>query len=141
MPLPRELHAFNQWRRLTVTLTWFTPTNPRDQRYRCMALSFDSPIEAESPLRAERSQVDGRAVTRGTVQHEVLEKMGGAINVGDGEFLEFPVTCAADAPGPEPEVRVPYAMAVTVEVAPGTQLPIYDAILERIRPRPPIRPR
>lgn len=141
VPLPTELHAFNQWRRLTMTLSWFTPTNPRDQRYRCFALSCDPPVAAESPLRLERSQVHGRAATRGTVQHEVLEKSGGAINLPDGQSLEFPVTCTAEAPGPGSEVRVPYALASTLEVAAETRLPIYDAILERVRPRPPIRPR
>lgn len=136
VPVPSALQAFDGWRRLTITLSWFTPVDPRDQRYRRAGLSFDAPTE--SVLNVERCQVDGRAVTRGTVQHEVLERGRGAILVGEDETLSIPVTCTAEAPGLDG--RVPYALAVTLEVAAGVGLPIYDEIRERLRVRQPIRP-
>ena len=36
--------------------------------------------------------------------------------------------------------RIPYAFAATLEVAEQTNLPIYQEIQERVRPRVPIRP-
>lgn len=102
------------------------------------ALSFAPPDKDKSPLRLTRDDVDWRAVTRGTVQHEVLERSSGAISLPTTEpWLEIPVMCAGEAGGLEE--RVPYALAVSIEVAPGVRVAIYDQIRERIRPqiRPP----
>jgi hypothetical protein len=52
--------------------------------------------------------------------------------------LPVPVTCRAEA-GP-PEERIPYAMAITLEVAEGVNTRIYDDIRECIRRRVQVRP-
>ncbi len=72
------------------------------------------------------------------MQHEVLEADRGAINVGVDCVLEIPVTCLADAGSLDEPID--YAMAVTLEVAPGVNTRIYDEIRERIQPRVPVRP-
>ncbi len=137
VPLPSGLHTFDGWRRLTITLAWFSPINPRHQQYRRAALAFLPPDRDKSPLRVTRDDADWRAVTRGTVQHEVLERASGAISVPTSDaWLEIPVACTGEAGGLED--RVPYALAVSLEVAAGVRVAIYDQILERIRPQ--IRP-
>jgi hypothetical protein len=43
LPIPSCLHARNEWRRVTLTLAWFTPINPADRRYRVARLRLESP--------------------------------------------------------------------------------------------------
>ncbi len=136
IPLPPSLNAHTAWRRLTITLSWFTPINPTHRKYRRAALQFEPPGRRE--LLVQRCNVDWRAVTRGTLQHEVLEGDGRAINIEPDGHLEIPVTCLAEA-GSLDE-RVPYAMAVTLEVAPGVNNKIYDEVRARIAPRVAVRP-
>lgn len=81
----------------------------------------------------------GDAATRGTVQHLVLEEKDSAMVVHDGDFVDLAVTCESDAG--ELKDAVPYALAVSFEVAPETQLPIYEQISNRLKVRPAIRPR
>jgi hypothetical protein len=136
IPLPPSLNAHTAWRRVTITMSWFSPINPTHRKYRRAALWFDPPGQDE--LLVRRSGVDWRAVRRGTLQHEVLEGGQGAINIQPDASLEIPVSCIADA-GSLDE-RVPYAMAVTIEVAPGVNTKIYDDVRARIAPRVPVRP-
>jgi hypothetical protein len=136
IPIPASLNAHTGWRRLTITMSWFSPINPTHRKYRRAALAFKPPGERE--LLVRRHGVDWRAVQRGTLQHEVLEAERGVLNVQADDFLEIPVTCLAEA-GSLDE-RVPYAMAVTLEVAPGVNTKIYDEVRARIAPRVEVRP-
>ena len=136
LPLPPSLNAHTAWRRLTVTLSWFSPINPAHRKYRRAALWFEPPGQRE--LLVQRRGVDWQAVKRGTLQHEVLEGDRGAINIQSDGHLEIPVTCLAEA-GSLDE-RVPYAMAVTLEVAPGVNTKIYDEVRARIAQRVGVRP-
>lgn len=136
MPLPPSLNAHTAWRRLTITLSWFSPINPTHRRYRCAYLWFEAPAQRE--LVVQRRGVDWQAVRRGTLQHEVLEGEQGVINIAPDAVLDVPVSCIADA-GALDE-RVAYAMAVTLEVAPGVNTKIYDEVRARVLPRVPVRP-
>jgi hypothetical protein len=136
LPLPPSLNAHTAWRRLTVTLSWFSPINPAHRKYRRAALWFEPPGQKE--LLVQRRGVDWQAVKRGTLQHEVLEGDRSAINIQPDGHLEIPVTCLAEA-GSLDE-RVSYAMAVTLEVAPGVNTKIYDEVRARIAPRVGVRP-
>jgi hypothetical protein len=137
LPLPSCLHAQSCRRRLTVTLTWFTPINPRSRQYRCISVFFTPPAMDLSPLDVKRLEVDGKAVSRGTVQHEVLEGVSTAMDIPADGALDIPVSCFEDAPltEPLPADGIPYALAVTLEVAPKTALPIYEQVRARIQPR------
>jgi hypothetical protein len=135
IPLPPSLNAQTAWRRVTITMSWFSPINPTHRKYRRAALWFEPP--GQNDLIIRRSGVDWRAVRRGTLQHEVLEGAQGAINIQPDAFLEIPVTCVAEA-GALDE-RVPYAMAFTLEVAPHVNTRIYDEVRSRIAPRVPVR--
>jgi hypothetical protein len=140
IPLPSALHAQRCWRRLAITLAWFTPINPTRREYRGVVVSFAAP--RGSVLRADSVDVDGKAVTRGTVQHEVLEGNFSAMNIGSAESIDIPVTCFEEAVMVTalPAEGVPYALAVTIEVAPETGLTIYEEVRARVYPPVRIRP-
>jgi hypothetical protein len=140
VPLPSVLHAQTCWRRLVVTLAWFTPIHPTRREYRSFALRVGIP--SENMLRAARVDADGKATTRGTVQHEVLYEGSEAMDVASGAALTLPVTCFEDATSLQalPSEGIPYAIAVTIEVAPETGLSIYEEVRSRVRPGVRIEP-
>jgi len=67
---------------------------------------------------------------RGTVQHEVLEGEQATAFL-DGQTMSVQVNCRAQS-GHLDEL-IPYALAVTLEVAEGTAIPIYEEIRARLR--------
>ena len=109
-PLPPSLSGWKGPRRLTISLAWLSPVNPRHRGWRRAQLWF-SPPQAE--LGVARGQADWQAVQRGTVQHEILEGESSQDFV-DGASLEIRVNCRADAGALEEEV--PYALITTIEV-------------------------
>ena len=109
-PLPPSLSGWRGARRLTISLAWLSPVNPRHRGWRRAQLWF-SPPNAE--LGVARAQADWQAVQRGTVQHEILEGESSQEFV-DGASLEIRVNCRADAGALEEEV--PYALVTTIEV-------------------------
>lgn len=133
LPLPVELSASTIWRRLVVTLAWFSPVNFAHRNLREARLDVQ-PLEkwGEVPLRLARVNADHNQVLRGTVQHEVLEadELIGAFV--DGDSMALRVTCRADAAA-RIDVRVPYALAITLEVGEGVAVPIYMRLREGIR--------
>lgn len=130
LPLPPSLASKTEKRRLTVTLAWFTPINSASQKYRVAQLWFDP----KNPLAPNRIEADGRATTRGTLQHEVLEGQA-AVPFEDGDDIVIKVNCRADA-GPIDQ-PIKYALAVTLEVAEGLDIPIYQEIRDRLAVRVP----
>jgi hypothetical protein len=134
IPLPPSLNGQRLFRRLTVTLAWLSPINPRHRNYRSAALSLQPPREE---LRLHRQDCDHRAVQRGTLQHEVLEGED-ALAFADGDNLRFSINCRADA-GDLAEV-VRYGIAVSLEVGEGVPLQIYDEIRTRLLTPVPILP-
>jgi hypothetical protein len=135
VPIPDCLHSQDCWRKLTITLAWFTPIAPRTRLYRGIRLFF-SPPEKATILRVDRKDVDGKAVSRGTVQHEVLEG-NTAMDIAEDAELKVPVACFTDATAGEDlsSAGIPYALAVSLEVAPKTGLHIYEEVQARIQPR------
>lgn len=129
LPLPPSLSARNVKRRLTITLAWLTPVNSRHHRYRIAHLWFD-PKNSVVP---DRIDADGRAVQRGTVQHEVLEGEQ-ATDFQDGDAIVIKVNCRADA-GDIPE-SIRYGLAVTLEIA--EDIAIYQEVRERLYVRIPV---
>lgn len=65
LPLPGPLAASTEWRRLTITLGWLTPINPRSRTYRMARLSFAPPA---APLAVSRTEADSDAVRRWTIR-------------------------------------------------------------------------
>ncbi len=130
-PLPQSLSAVTDRRRLTITLAWLSPMNCVSQKYRIAQLWFDP----SNQLAPDRMHADFRAVTRGTVQHEVLEG-DTAVDFQDGEMIAIKVNCRAEA-GQIPE-PIRYGLAVTLEVAEGIVIPIYQEVRDGLRVRVPV---
>ena len=127
LPIPSALETTDCARRLIVTLGWFSPINPRDQRWRRAKLWFglDGTV-----LGVQRKNVDQNAVRRGTLQHEVFETIQSA-DVPRGGEVEIEVNCRADAGSLEDEVA--YALVATLEVTEGVVATnLYDEIRDRL---------
>ena len=129
-PIPPSLHLHRGWRRVTATLAWFSPIAPHDRRYRRVRFRLDLPQKDRSPLLLNSCQVHADATVRGTVQHVVLEQDEQVINLLDETALEITVSCFEDAG--ELTEPVAYALVVSLEVAPGTALPIYTEVAQRV---------
>lgn len=129
VPLPPSLNAKMVKRRLTITLAWMSPVNPRHAKYRAARLWVKPP---DGDLSVSRMDCDWQRVQRGTVQHEVLEGKR-AVAFADGAELVFKVNCAED--GGKLQAAVPFALCVTLEVGEGVELPIYQEIQERVGTR------
>lgn len=127
-PLPPTLAGKIAWRRLTVTLAWMSPINCSHQGYRRAKLWITPP---QSELRVKReNSVHDKSALRGTVQHEVLEGED-AVAFVDGNHFECKVNCAADAGDLIEKVR--FALCVSLEVAVGSGIPVYQEIRDRIK--------
>lgn len=133
LPLPVELSASTLWRRLVVTLAWFSPMNFAHRNLREARLEVQ-PIDKwdEVPLRLARVNADHNQVLRGTLQHEVFEANDLIDAFVAGDTLTLRVTCKADATARLDE-QIPYALAITLEVGEGVALPIYTRLREGIR--------
>jgi hypothetical protein len=128
LPLPPSLGSRPEWRRLTVTLAWFSPILARTQRYRTASLWFETNNNGLAPT---RSDADWRAVRRGAVQHEVFEGRRAEPFI-DGDVIDIKVNCREDAG--RIQTPVAYGLAVSLEVSEGVDIAIYDEIRTRIMP-------
>jgi hypothetical protein len=128
LPLPVALSGLAVMKRLVVTLAWMTPINPLHAKYRQASLWVEAPCD---DMRLARRDADWRTVRRGTVQHEIFEGTR-AVVIPDGASITIKVNCRAEAG--KLRTSVPYAVVVTLEVAPELGLNIYSEIQARIRP-------
>lgn len=133
LPLPPSLAAKREWRRLTVTLAWLSPVVPSTQKYRTASMWFEADADG---LSASRQAVDWRAVRRGTVQHEVFEG-DRAMPFADGDGLTIKVNCRQEAE--KIASPVPYGLVVSLEVAEGVDIAIYQEVRQRIAVPVPVR--
>jgi hypothetical protein len=126
VPLPPSLSGKRVKRRLTVTLAWLSPLNPRHKEYRKaeMWYSFNKDM-----LALEKKDLDFDGSKRGTMQHQVFEGET-ARAYSDGDELKIKVNCAKDA-GKLTET-IPYALAVTLEIADPIDMKIYQEIRDRV---------
>lgn len=128
LPLPPSLSARQERRRLTVTLAWLSPISASTQRYRTASLWFEA---INNGLAPSRQNADWQTVKRGTVQHEVFEGQRAEPFI-DGEVIEIKVNCRKDAG--KIQSPVAYGLAVSLEVAEGVDIAVYNEIRTRIAP-------
>jgi hypothetical protein len=137
-PLPIGLSESKVWRRMTITLAWLSPINALHRNLREAKLEMQPGTKWDAlPLKLKRMDADHNQVLRGTVQHEVLESselIG--LYQEDGHIL-LQVTCKPDATEKLDQL-IPYAIAVTLEVAEGIAIPIYAQIRAQIRAKVPV---
>ncbi|MHC5053600.1 MAG: S8 family peptidase [Planctomycetota bacterium] len=130
IPLPSALGGTAIERRLTATLAWLTPFNPKSRKYRQAALYLTIPV---GDLQVSRKQAIDKAAKRGTVQHEVLTG-DAVVPIADGQSLELRVNARPFAVSLVAEA-IPYALAISLEVAEGLPVPIYQQVRERLAAR------
>jgi len=132
VPLPPSLSGKREWRRISITLAWLSPINSQHRDYRRALVWFTCD---RSVLKAGPAGADHNAMRRGTVQHDIWtgEK---ASAYTDGEALTILVSCAEDA-GKLTE-SVPFALCVSIEVASGVDVPIYQEIAARVTVQVPV---
>jgi hypothetical protein len=128
LPLPPSLASRSNWRRLTVTLAWLSPISARTQKYRTAGLWFELNNNTLTPTRTD---ADWRAVKRGTIQHEVFEGESADPFI-DGDFIEIKINCREDAG--KILKPVAYGLAVSLEVAEGEDISVYNELKTRIIP-------
>jgi len=135
LPLPPGLSSSQVWRRMVVTLAWFSPVNPDHRNFREAKLEL-SPVGGWSdlPLKLARQDADHNQVLRGTVQHEVVEGSKQIAAYQDGNSILLHVACKKDATA-RLDDAIPYGLAVTLEVAQGIQIPIYEQLRTRLQPK------
>jgi len=135
-PLPSGLAAQKLWRRLVVTLAWFTPLNPDHRNLREAKLEFEPGGSnwKGTALKVDNLETYHHQVVRGTVQHEVREATNSIADYQDGETLRIRVTCKKDATVRLDDV-IPYGLAVTLEVKEDVNIPIYQQIRMKIKPQ------
>lgn len=132
LPLPASLGQSGCWRRLTLTLAWMSPIAVTTERYRKASLWFelDNKIVANN-----NKEVDFWTARRGTIQHQVYEGTR-ATFIPDDYSLKIKVNCRKDAA--DFEEPVVYGLGVTLEIAEGVGITIYDEIRARMAQEVPI---
>jgi hypothetical protein len=134
-PLPLDLSGSRVWRRMVVTLAWFSPINSGHRNLREAKLKLQPGGSwDEVPLKLKRVDSDDDQVLRGTVQHEILEGKKQVVAYQEDDHILLHVTCKADATE-KLDVAIPYGLAVTLEVAEGVDIKIYQQIRDRIKPQ------
>ncbi|NLA32250.1 MAG: hypothetical protein GX880_10610, partial [Methanomicrobiales archaeon] len=104
------------------------------QKYRVANLWYEI---ANNPLGVARTEADWRAVRRGTVQHEIFEGEE-AHPFSDGDTLDIKINCRNDAGKIVTPVK--YGLIVSLEVAQGVNIAVYDEIRTHIATTVMIRP-
>jgi hypothetical protein len=132
IPLPPSLSGVRGMRRVTVTLAWLSPVNPRYRNYRGASLWFE--VENEK-LSIDRRDAEWRSARNGTLQHEVFQGER-ATAFREEETLLIKINCRADASPLQEAIR--YGLVLSIEAAEGLGIPVYDEIAVRIRPPVPI---
>ncbi len=134
-PLPLGLSSNQEWRRMVVTLAWFSPINPAHRNLREAKLVLQPGVSWDKlPLMLKRMDSDDDQVLRGTVQHEILESKRQISAYEEDEHILLHVTCKKDATE-KLDVVIPYGLAVSLEVSEGIDIPIYQQIRARIKPQ------
>ena len=134
VPLPPSLSGKKVKRRLAVSLAWISPINPRHRNFRKSFLWFLPDREA---LGLAKKDLDYDGSRRGTLQHQIFEG-DRARAFGDGDTIAVKVNCVEDA-GKLTET-IPYAIAVTLEVAEPVDIGIFNEVRDRIRPKVEVTP-
>lgn len=129
IPLPPCLAGTKEPRAITITLSWFSPINPRHQAYRAAQLEAGSIAKFNESVGVERSsnQPSHHAARRGSVFHVRYSGERAVAFIDDGHLL-LRVWCLEKTGNVDQPVK--YGIAVTVEA--GLGLPIYEEVRSRL---------
>ncbi len=132
IPLPEELRLSTHWRRLRLTLAWFSPINPRHRSYRRARLALEIPSSSCNLLEVNRTEVHQRTAMRGTVQHELLDGTNAPL-FKDGDSFGVLVTARPGAGAFESPVR--FGLVATLETAAEADIAVREQMRQRVRVR------
>ena len=132
IPLPEGLRSSTHWRRLRLTLAWFSPINSRHQSYRRARLALVIPATSRTLLEVGRAEVHNDAAVRGTAQHELLEGTDAPV-FDDGDRFGVSVTARAGAGAPGDNTR--FALVATLETGIEAGIAVREQMRERVRVR------
>ncbi|PZU07393.1 MAG: hypothetical protein DI606_16655 [Sphingobium sp.] len=134
IPLPDELSSITEFRRIVVTLAWLTPVSPNSSQYRTFGLAILGSLGNsglwEGVKRVGHQPAVGFA-KRGTLIHAVYEGNKKAIPFSQDSNFEINVQAATKMPGMT-GIKVPYALAVTIEVADTINANIAASVRRRV---------
>jgi hypothetical protein len=136
LPLPFDFNREKIARRLTATLTYFTPIIPTRQAYRAAQVWFGVENDKEHLL-DDRVDTDWQAVTRGSVQHEIFEN-NQIIAWGEDDAIQLRVNCRSVVDN-NLAVTIPYALMISFEIKSNIDVDVYTKIAEKVKPRIPIQ--
>ena len=128
LPLPVDISSKVIKRRLTVTLAYFSPVVPQRQAYRGIKLWFD--VEGAEKLADGRMNTDYHRVRKGTLQHEIFERVS-AESWDEGNEICIRVSCKEEAG--KGFGLIPYALFVTFEVAEEHNVDVYSKVANKIK--------
>lgn len=133
LPLPfSEFSREKILRRLTATMACFSPITPSRQSYRSALLWFT--IEgAKNHLLGNRVDADGKAVLRGSLQHEIFES-NQIVVWGADDAIQLKVNCANVADD-KFSGYVPYALMVSFEIDAAVNIDVYERVSTKISPK------
>lgn len=128
LPLPESLSRQNEFRRLTITIAWFSPINSSNKQYRRGVLKIASLDAKECGTgRSEALQPPTTVVENGTVTHAVYEGVQ-AVEIGD--HLDIVIKCSQQAGGLDDDI--PYAVVASFEVGQESEIDVYEEIREKL---------
>jgi hypothetical protein len=136
LPLPFDFSTGRYFRKLTITLSYFSTTKATRQRYRSAQVWFS--IE-NNILTPNRVNTDDKSVKRGTIQHEIFYG-DSAIVWEPNNYIDIKVNCKDDAEKYFKPVN--YGLFVTFEVAEEVaerlNMDIYTDVVSKIREAVPV---
>lgn len=146
LPIPMHMLRSRDLRKITVTLAWTTPVLVSSVDYRAITLKLvdgngDQKFWQGVDRGAVKHQPVQRTMERGTVAHlqlsgETLWRYGKASNAQ----LEIGVQAMCKHESMK-YVSVPYALAITMEVAQTVDTKVYEEIRNHVRERQALRTR
>jgi hypothetical protein len=137
LPLPEGLNV-RETKRITATLAWLSPVNWQHRQYRRAAMSFTKPTgtpKLDPPV--DLSDDDAKRGS-GTIKHLTWETEK-AFATGQGSNVALKVKCLEQAGGLAGE-RVPYAVALSLWVAPTLNIDVYAQVRQQVMPQVTVRP-
>ncbi|MES2770230.1 MAG: S8 family peptidase [Bdellovibrionota bacterium] len=133
IPLPIGLSGVRTIKRMVVTLSWISPVEIMNRRYRKAQLWFSRAGKiVENPLRISTQEVAWQTARRGTLQHEIYEGED-LTTFSAEEAMKIMVNCKAEAGRLPSEIK--YGLAVTIESADRVVQTVYDEVKAAIQAR------
>lgn len=140
IPLPDELSSSAEFRRIVLTLAWLTPIRPNSSNYRLIGLDL---VDGEGLSHiwdgASRASFQPaiEASRRGTLIHALYEGKRAVPFDEDGNFVVN--VQAVSRLTKVQDFDVPYALAITIEVADTIKTDIATSIRRKIDQRVQLR--